>query len=105
MGLKLIPEFDSIFLLEKGVPDAWGISSTKASKVELRCFIKGAESSTAIESIGGRMVVPSYTITFNGDVDVHVGDYIEIDGMKKVVLTRTQKKDLARVPLLTKITV
>lgn len=105
MGLKLIPEFDSIFLLKKGVPDAWGISSTTESKTEVRCFIKEAEKSSSVESVGGKMVVPSYSITFNGDVDIHVGDYIEIDGIKKVVLTRTQKKDLARVPLITKITV
>lgn len=105
MGLKIVPEFDSIYLLQKDVPDAWGIVSTTESKTEVRCFIKEAKSSSTVESIGGKMVVPTYSITFNGDVDIHVGDYIEVDGIKKVVLTRIQKKDLARVPLITKITV
>lgn len=105
MGLKIFPEFDSIYLLKKGIPDSWGIASTTESKIEIRCFITESESSSTVESIGGKMIVPTYNITFNGDVDIHVGDYIEVDGVKKIVLTRIQKKDLSRVPLITKITV
>lgn len=105
MGLKLLPELDSIYVYEKGEVDDWGISSTTTSKKEFRCLIREAESSTAIESKGGRMVVPSYSISFNGDVPIHVGDMLEVEGRKMVVLTRNSKKDLSGKVLIIKLTV
>ena len=105
MGLKMIPDFDSIFLYEKGGVDAWGISTTEGSKVKLSCLIRETETATPIESKGGKMVLPSFDISFNGNVKIHVGDYVEVEGRKMVVLTRKQKKDLSRTVLITKITV
>lgn len=105
MGLKLLPELDSIYLYKKGKVDAWGISSAGESKELIPCYTKGSESSTPIEAQGGKMVIPSYDISFNGDVAINVGDYIEICGIKKVVLKKSQSKDLSRKVLVTKITV
>lgn len=105
MGLKLIPDSDFIFLFQKDAVDDWGISSTGASKKKFNCLIREAESTTPIESKGGKMVVPSYDISFNGNVEIHAGDYIEVDGRKMVVLTKKQKKDLSRTVLITKISV
>lgn len=105
MGLKILPENDSIILYEKGKVDAWGISSATELKRELNCFIKGAEASTPVESKGGKMVLPSFTVSFNGDVEIHVGDHVEVEGIKKVVLTKSQKKDFSRKVVITKITV
>lgn len=105
MGLKLLPELDAIYLFKKGKVDAWGISSIGESKEEVTCYIKETEASTSIESKGGKMVIPSYDIGFNGDVPINVGDCIEVYGVKKVVLMKSQKKDLSRTVLITKITV
>lgn len=105
MGLKLIPDNDSIFLYEKGDVDAWGINSAGDSKKELGCLISGVETSTAIESKGGKMVIPSHEILFNFSVEISVGDFIEVEGRKMVVLSKQEKKDLSRKILITKITV
>lgn len=51
------------------------------------------------------MVLPSFTVSFNGDVEIHVGDHVEVEGIKKVVLTKSQKKDFSRKVVITKITV
>lgn len=105
MGLKLLPELDSIILFSKEKVDAWGIGSIGESKKILPCYIRGSEVSTSIESRGGKMVIPSYTICFNGDVAINVGDCIEVYGVKKDVLKKSQSKDLSRKVLVTKITV
>lgn len=105
MGLKLIPELDTIFLLKRGEVDVWGKTSIKETKEELKCLIRGTETSTSIESTGGRMVLPTFDISFNGAVPINVGDYVEIEGFRKIVLVKTQKKDLSRTVLITKITV
>lgn len=105
MGLKLLPELDSIYLLKRGNSDAWGIGSAGESKELLPCYIKGSEVSTSVEAQGGKMVIPSYDICFNGNVPINVGDYIEVYGVKKVVLKKTLNKDLSRKVLITKITV
>lgn len=105
MGLKLVPELDSIFLLKRGEVDVWGRASIKETKEEFKGLVRGTEASTSIESIGGRMIAPTFDISFNGSVSINVGDYIEVEGIRKIVLTKAQKKDLSRTVLITKITV
>lgn len=104
-GLKMIPEIDSIFIYEKGEVDAWGLGTVSNSKREVKGRIKGAESSTPIESKGGKQIVPTYSISINGDAGITVGDVVEIYNNEMVVLTRQPKKDLSGKILYTKYTV
>lgn len=104
MGLNWIPENESVYLISKGEADSFGVRSSAGKKQQLNCFIRTAEDSTPIESNVGRQVVPSYTISFNGKVAVAVGDYIEIEGQKKIVLTKKEVKDISRTVVITKVT-
>lgn len=105
MGLKIVPERDSIILFKKAESDNWGINSVSDVKEELKCFVIGSENSTAIESAGGKMVNPTYDISFNNKVNIEIGDIVEVEGRKLPVLTRAYKKDLSQKVLITKISV
>lgn len=105
MGLKLVPENNHVFVYEKGEIDAWGLSAGTSNKKKLGCFLRGSESSTPLESTGGRMVIPTYDITFNGNVPVFVGDIVEVEGHRFTVLSRKPKQDLSGNVLILKISV
>lgn len=103
--LRMISETDYVYLLIRTNTDSWGISEVETIKKKYYCNIKDSEDSTPINSMGGKQVIPTYSITFNGKVSVFVGDYVEVDGSKKIVLNKKTKKDLLGNVLITKITV
>lgn len=105
MGIKYIPENEFVYVMLKGEVDDFGIRASSSDKTKLGCLIRSAEDSTPIESTGGKQVIPTYTISFNGKVAVGVGDFIEVEGQKKQVLTKKEVKDLSRVVIITKVTV
>lgn len=93
--LKFIPEIDSIFILEKGAIDSWGIISGNSVKTEVRCRIKEVENASPIESQSGKQIIPTYDISINGDVGISVGDKVEVYGAIMTVVSRQPKKDLS----------
>lgn len=105
MGLKLIPDNDVVYAYGKSEADAWGLTSAMDSKIKFNCFIQGVKKATPLESKGGKMVIPSYEISFNFKVPIAVGDFIEVEDRKMVVLSKAEKKDFSRKVLITKITV
>lgn len=104
MGLKYILDGDKIYHIKSAGVDAWGINSTSGEKTEYSCLIRGAEDSTPIEAQGGKQVIPSYTISFNGKVPFTVGETLEVEGNQLVILKRKEVKDLSRKVLFTKVT-
>ena len=105
MGLKLLPENSQVFIWEKSNVDDWGLTTLSGVKKCLSCFLRESEETATIESIGGKQVLPSYSLSFNGNVEVKVGDKIEVEGAVMEVLRRKVSKDLSGNVLLTKITV
>lgn len=104
MGLKYILDGDSVYLIHKGDIDGWGIASGSETKTEYSCLVRGAEDSTPVGAIGGKQVIPSYDISFNGKIPFGVGDTLEVEGIKLVVLRKKEVKDLSRKVLFTKVT-
>lgn len=102
--MKLLPEKERVYLLEQDGLDSWGLPKT-GKKTELKCYIKASENSTGLESKGGKQVVPTFDISFNGAVSVKVGNLLEVEGEVMEVLKRTEIKDLSRKVLVTKVTV
>lgn len=104
MLVKLLPEKEAVYLIEKEGLDSWGLP-TKGKKTELKCYIKASETNTGLESKGGKQVIPTYDISFNGAVSIKVGDLLEVEGEVAEVLKRIEIKDLSRKVLVTKVTV
>lgn len=105
VSMKLLPEKESIYLLSKGGFDDWGLPTTSEEKELIKCYIKASQTSTGLQDTGGKQVLPTYDISFNGAVAIKVGDLIEIEGETKEVLKRIEIKDLSRKVLVTKVTV
>ena len=105
MGLKLLPENCVVHVYEKGNADDWGFMKLSAIKKKYGCFLRESQESSPIDSIGGKQILPSYDLSFNGKVNVKVGDKIEVEGFPMEVLRRKVSKDLSGNVLLTKITV
>ena len=105
MGLKLLPENSHVFVYEKAEADAWGFAKLTNTKKKYGCFLRESEETTPVESIGGKQIIPSYLLTFNGKVEIKVGDKIEVEGDLMEVLRRKVSKDLSGNVLVTKITV
>lgn len=104
MGLNYIIENASVYLVKKGELDGWGISKPSGEKVLLRCFLRGAEDSTPMESQGGKQVIPSYSVSFNGDVPFGAGDILEVEGKQFEVLRKKPTRGLSREVMFTKVT-
>lgn len=104
MGLKYILDTEQIFHVESAGVDAWGISSPSGEKTAYSCCIRGAEDSTPIEAQGGKHVIPSYTVSFNGKVPFTVGETLEVEGTELVILRKKEVKDLSRKVMFTKVT-
>ena len=104
MGLKYISDKDSVYLISMGDVDAFGIRTNSETKQLLKCSCRAIENSSPIESEGGRQVIPTYSVSFNGKVAVNIGDRLEIDGVTKTILTKKESKDLSRKVLFTKVT-
>lgn len=105
MGLKWISELESVFFLKKAEADDWGMVSADTVKVKYGCSIRSSESTIPIESIGGKQILPTYTISINGKIPFTVGDFVEIEGKEMIVLNKKEVKDLSRKVLYTKFTV
>lgn len=105
MGLKLLPENSHVFVYEKSEIDDWGLPTLTDIKKRFGCFLRESETVTPIESVGGKQILPSYDISFNGAVEIKAGDKIEVEGAVLEVLRRKVSKDLSGNVLLTKITV
>lgn len=102
--LNFILDNEKVFLINKGAVDGWGIQSASDTRTEFKCSIRGAEDSTPIEAKGGKQVIPSYVVSFNGKVPFGVGDTLEVEGNKLVVLHKKEVKDLSRAVMFTKVT-
>lgn len=102
--MKLLPEKEIVYLLKKEGLDSWGLPTT-GQKEKMKCYIKASEDSTGLEAKGGKQVVPTYNVSFNGAVTVKVGDLLEVEGEVLEVLKRIEIKDLSRKVLVTKVTV
>ncbi|WP_300857260.1 hypothetical protein [uncultured Clostridium sp.] len=105
MGLKLIPETSYIYIPEKSDVDVWGLAKSTDLKKKYGCFLRESEQVTPVESIGGKQILPSYDISFNGKVEIRAGDKIEVDGVLMEVLKKSVSKDISGNVLLTKIIV
>ena len=105
MGLRFIPETSSFYIFENAV-DEWGIKKPSAeSKREVKCFLKGSEALSSIESKSGKQIKPTYDLVVNGTIDVNVGDVVLVEGYKLEVLRKSPKKDLSGKVLITKLVV
>ena len=102
--MKLLPEKEVVYLIGKDGIDSWGLP-TQGSKTKLKCYIKSSEDNTGLESKGGKQIVPTHVVSFNGAVSIKVGDLLEVEGEVKEVLKRAEIKDLSRNVLVTKVTV
>lgn len=105
MGLKLLPENGHVFVYEKAEADAWGFAKLTNNKKRFGCLIRESEGITPIESVGGKQILPSYIISFNGKVEIKAGDKLEVYGEVLEVLNKKITADLSGNILLTKITV
>lgn len=105
MGLKLLLENGHVFVYEKAEADDWGLTKVTNVKKSFDCFIRESEETTPVESVGGKQIVPSYTLTFNGLVEIKAGDKIEVEGDLLEVLRRKVTRDFSGNVLITKVTV
>lgn len=104
--LKWFPENSFVYIYKTGEVDVWGLKPVKEEKIKVGCRITGKETSSSIESKSGKQIIPTYTISFNGsDVDVEIGDFIEVEGYKKEVLSKRFIRSLSGDKLGIKITV
>lgn len=94
VGLSLIPERDIVQVRKKEVLDSWGLQIKDSSTIQYKGNVKGHEDSTPITSEGGKQVIPTYSVSFNGSPDISVGDFIIIYGEEFQVLTKKRIRDL-----------
>lgn len=105
MGLKFVPDLDVVFQLGTGAVDEWGISTCSDTKTPLKCLIREVEDITPVGAKGGKQVIPSFSITFNGVCPLGTGDKVEVFGNVYAVLSKKPIRDLSRTVVLTKIKV
>lgn len=105
MGISLVPETDIVYLKSSTAVDDWGLPLAGENSKPFKCRIKESYTSTGIEDKGGKVIVPTYSISFNSSIELVVGDVIEVYGAQYTILTKTISKDLSGNVLISKVTV
>lgn len=102
--LGFLPYNETVVIYKQGEVDSWGIKSP-STRIELPCYVREVRNSERLESVGGSVQVLTYTVVFEGKVDVKIGDYIEVDGEKFKVRNARFIKDLDRNIISTKVAI
>lgn len=102
--LAYLPYNETVIIHKQGNIDNWGIKS-QAERVALPCYIREVRDSERVENINSSVQVLTYTVVFEGDADVKIGDYIEVDGEKYKIKNKRPIKDLDRNIISTKVAI
>lgn len=102
--LGYLPYNEKAIILKQGEVDDWGIKSA-TSRIELPCYIREVRNSERLENVEGSIQVLTYTVVFEGNVNVKVGDFLEVDGIKYKIKNTRPIKDLDRNIISTKVAI
>jgi len=102
--LAFLPYNETVVIYKQGEVDNWGIKAP-SQRLTLPCYIREVRDSERVESINGSVQTLTYTVVFEGNVDVRIGDYIEVDGEKYRIKNRRPIKDLDRNIISTKVAI
>lgn len=103
--LGFIPYEEIVILYKAGEVDSWGLCVGKTEPIKKPCYIRESQNTETIYSDDGKIITFKYDVTFEGNADVVVGDFIEVEGFKLKILAKRYLKDFSRNIIATKVSV
>lgn len=103
--LGFIPYNDTALIYKTGAVDSWGLGTASETGVAVNCLIREVQTSETVASEDGKVIKLQYKVSFEGAVDVKIGDFIEINSKKFKVQGINPIKDLAREVVSTVVSI
>lgn len=105
-GLSYILERDTVnYIARETTNTLWAEDIPSKNKIPYKCCIRGAEDTTPINTKEGKQLLPTYIISFNGNINFSVGDFLEVDNRVMQILHIKAVRDFIGTILFTKVKV